>query len=260
MLHPRLPGSRQMALDEALYRCVTPQSRPVLRFYTWQAPTLSLGYFQNYKAIVQEAFCVDNKIDVVRRLTGGRAVLHDEEVTYAVVASLEQGTFKGRTLQETYQLIAEALNLALQGLGLQEASVFSENSPPPAASRSAQCFVSVSRYEISSGHKKMIGSAQKRSRDRFLQHGSILLDFDPILQAGCVQKADPQIDNRIAPLNRVLNRKLSFDELVEHFRTAFEHTLGAKLELSDLSEAELQMAAGLERKYQSKEWTLRGCR
>lgn len=258
LLHPRLPGSRQMAIDEALYRCVTREGSPVLRFYTWQAPTLSLGYFQNYKAIVQEAFCVDNKIDVVRRLTGGRSVLHDEELTYAVVASLEQGTFRGRTLQETYQLIAQALNLALQGLGLQETSVFSENPPP--VSRSAQCFVSVSRYEISSGQKKMIGSAQKRSRDRFLQHGSILLDFNPTLQAGTVQKADPQIETRIAPLNRVLQRKFSFHELVGQFRLAFEKTLGAKLQYSELTEQELHAAAELERKYQSEEWTLRGCR
>ena len=100
-----------MAIDEALYRQANSGTCPVLRLYSWERPTLSLGYFQNYKRVVCEPFCVHNKIDVVRRLTGGRAVLHDEEVTYAVVASLEQGTFKGRTLQETYQLIAEALTV-----------------------------------------------------------------------------------------------------------------------------------------------------
>jgi lipoate-protein ligase A len=260
ILNPQLPGTRQMAIDEALYRCVTPQSRPVLRFYSWRTPTLSLGYFQKYKTIVQEPFCVDNNIDVVRRLTGGRAVLHHEEVTYAVVASLEHGTFQAHSLRETYQLIAQALNLGLQQLGFQGSSVISETSAHSSTSRSAQCFVSASRYEISSGQKKMIGSAQKRSRDRFLQHGSILLDFDSLLQSGCIQKADPQLENRIAPLQRLLNRKISFDDLVQHFKVAFETSFQTHLELSGLSEGELKMADEFEEKYRSMEWTQTGCK
>ena len=192
-----------MAIDEALYRSVTPGSSPILRFYTWQRPTLSLGYFQDYGRVVSEPFVVHNNIDVVRRITGGRTVLHQYEVTYAVVAPLDN-IFENLSLQETYRLIAEALNLALQQLGASESSISLD------ATRREfhlpQCFVAVSKYEIADGRRKVIGSAQKRSRDRFLQHGSILLDFDARLQQGCVQRPDPEIEKKIAPLNPQLGR------------------------------------------------------
>jgi lipoate-protein ligase A len=163
-------------------------------------------------------------------------------------------------LRETYQLIAQALNLGLQNLGVQGSSVISETSAHSSTSRSAQCFVSVSRYEISSGQKKMIGSAQKRSRDRFLQHGSILLDFDRWLQSGCIQKADPQLETRIAPLQQLLNKQISFNDLVENFKSAFEARFETRLELSDLTAEEHELADKLEEKYRSEGWTQSGCK
>jgi lipoate-protein ligase A len=249
-----LPGYRQMAIDEALYISAATANQPVLRLYTWERPTLSLGYFQNYKSVVCEPFCVHNNIHVVRRFTGGRSVLHHLEMTYAIAAPLERGTFKNCSLQETYQLIARALDSALQNLGVTRAAI-SFQSNQQAQIRKAQCFVSVSQFELAENEKKIIGSAQKRSRNAFLQHGSILFDFDFNLQQGCVNNPDPEIEMKIAPLRAILGRIPDFDEARESIIKSFEEVLSVKFEESDLESVELEIAKKLESKYRSSEWT-----
>lgn len=256
-MHPGLPGYRQMAIDEALMLCVRPESAPVLRFYTWQRPTLSLGCFQDYKKVVCDPFLVHNKIDVVRRITGGRSVLHQYEVTYAVVAS-QTGVFEGQTLQQTYQRIAEALNEAIRGFGVSEASLsWDSGESRPAL---PQCFVTVSKYEISRNTRKIVGSAQKRMRDRFLQHGSILLDFDADLQSGCVIQPDPNIEKKIAPLNRVLGRELEFGEVADRFGQAFATSFEVEMVPGGLTPEENEIAERLESTYLSTGWTQNKCR
>jgi len=249
-----------MAIDEALFQLAEPDGRPVLRFYTWQRPTLSLGYFQHYKRVVNECFCVHNNIDVVRRITGGRSVLHQHEVTYAVVAPLNKG-FANQSLQETYQLIAQALNHALEKFGVTEPAIsFGSPSDAIRESRLPQCFVSVSRYEHSSRARKIIGSAQKRTRDRFLQHGSVLLDFDAPLQAGVVRNPDTEIQNKIAPLNVIAKRSLAFEEVAAQIAGSFQEILNIRIENSELNPAEEELAAALEEKYRSCDWTEGTCR
>ena len=249
-----------MATDEALFCLAMPGTAPVLRFYTWERPTLSLGYFQDYKKVVLDTFCVHNNIDVVRRITGGRSVLHQYEVTYAVVAPLEK-LFANQSLQETYQLIAKALNRALEQLGIADPSI-AMNIPADAAreARLPQCFVAVSQYEHSVQYRKIIGSAQKRSREAFLQHGSILLDFDARLQQGCIRRPDPEIEKKIAPLNRMLGRSLPFDEIASHFCKAFEETLHITLRPGRLTSGEEERVSLLEEKYRNREWIEGRCR
>jgi lipoate-protein ligase A len=261
LIHQNLPGCRQMAIDEALYRLARSESTPVLRFYTWQRPTLSLGYFQQYKRVVQESFVVHNNIDVVRRITGGRAVLHQQEVTYALAAPLN-GIFEAHSLQETYRLIADALHLGLAKTGLDDLSISMESRGDAAIqeSRLPQCYVSVSQFEHAAATKKIIGSAQKRSRDRFLQHGSILLDFDLLLQNGCIKKPDPMIEKKVAPLNRILDRKVPISEIVTNFHAAFESYFQVRIQPSEMTEQEMELANSLEPVYRSEDWTQRGCR
>lgn len=259
LVHQNLPGFRQMAIDESLYLSASGAKSPALRLYTWLRPTLSLGYFQNYKSVVCEPFSVHNNIHVVRRFTGGRAVLHHLEMTYAVAAPLDRGIFKNCSLQETYQLIARALDFALQDLGVTRAAV-SLKSNQQSRTGNAQCFVSVSQFELSEKEKKIIGSAQKRSRDCFLQHGSILFDFDPVLQQGCVNNPDPEIEGKIAPLRKILGRTPDFNEGCESVVRAFEQVLGVKMEESNLEPREQELAEELESKYRSSDWTCGACK
>jgi lipoyl(octanoyl) transferase len=202
-----------------------------------------------------------NNIDVVRRITGGRAVLHQFEVTYALAGPLKYH-FANKSLQETYRLIAEALNRGLRSLGVPQ-SFFSEDVSGSEAIRESglsQCFVAVSRYEIAKDARKIIGSAQKRSKDRFVQHGSILLDFDVAFQNGCILNSDSQIEEKVAPLNPMLGRTVRLSELIEHFTKAFEEQFQIKTEPSKLDENELELVRSLEQKYQNPEWTERGCK
>jgi len=259
LIHPNLPGYRQMAIDEVLYETVEAGKAPVLRFYTWQNPTLSLGFFQNYKRVVQESFVVHNKIDVVRRITGGRAVLHQYEVTYSLAGSLEND-FANQSLRETYGLIADALDLGLKNLGVDRSWIQNDSTGNRAEARLPQCFVTVSQFEHSTGMKKVIGSAQKRSRDRFIQHGSILLDFDAQIQNGCIQNPDPEIENKVAPLNKLLEKRLDFQEVVECFSVAFQKIFNVRIQPSDLNNTEAETAAKLEAICRSEDWVQRGCR
>ena len=248
-----------MAIDEALYLLADPARPPVLRFYTWAKPTLSLGYFQQYKRVVSEPFLVHNNIDVVRRITGGRAVLHDKEVTYAVAGALTNH-FANQSLQETYRLIAQTLHGGLESFGIDQASFSKEGMESARESRLPQCFVTVSPYEISRDTRKMIGSAQKRSRDRFIQHGSILLDFDVRLQNGCILHPDPDLDRKVAPLNRLLGRKVEVSDIVTRFTKAFEQKFQVTVQISELTDQERDLVASLEPIYQSVDWNQNGCR
>ena len=248
-----------MAIDEALYLLASPERPPVLRFYTWEKPTLSLGFFQDYKRVVREPFIRHNNIAVVRRITGGRAVLHDSEITYALAGTLTN-EFKDQSLKETYRVIARALNLGLQFIGIEETRSSGDRAVADRDSRLPQCFVTVSQYEIAKGHRKMIGSAQKRGCDRFVQHGSILLNFDKWLQNGCILNPDPAIEEKIAPLNRILGRELKVEELIDHFKKGFEQQFDVELGLSELTAQERELIEKLEPVYQSIEWTQSGCR
>lgn len=254
-----LPGYKQMAIDESIYHYAATAKLPILRLYTWERPTLSLGYFQSHKGVVCEPFCVHNNIHVVRRFTGGRAVLHHLEMTYAIAAPLDRGAFNNCSLQETYQLIARALDSALQNLGVTRAAI-SFQSDQPNQTKKAQCFVSVSQFELAENEKKIIGSAQKRSRNAFLQHGSILFDFDSKLQQGCVNNPDPDIEKKIAPLRTILGYVPDFDEVQQSVIEGFEEVLNVQFEEADLDSKELDFAKELESKYQTSEWTLGECK
>jgi lipoate-protein ligase A len=169
------PGSGpwNLALDDAIFGAVRDgASPPTLRLYRWDAPTLSLGYAQQRRRDVDDDACAALGIAVLRRATGGRAVLHDREVTYSVSAPAGLPLF-GSGLDPAYRAIAAGLAAGLRLLG-----VVAEPAPAPAgrAGRHPGCFAARSRHELGVGGRKLVGSAQRRERGAFLQHGSVLLD------------------------------------------------------------------------------------
>jgi len=167
-------GAENMARDEALLDSAERGSPPTLRLYAWTRPTLSLGAHQPGSDADLDA-CRRLGVDLVRRPTGGGAVLHDAELTYAVAAQVGQGPFPASVIG-VYERIAAALVAGLEGLG-----VSAESARTAGAGRSpADCFARPSSREILVGGRKLIGSAQVRRRGAFLQHGSILIAFDPL--------------------------------------------------------------------------------
>ncbi|MBI3353790.1 MAG: lipoate--protein ligase family protein [Nitrospirae bacterium] len=170
-------GFMNMAIDEAIaISCRKKLSPPALRLYTWNPPCISIGYFQDIKEVnIQE--CKRQKIDIVRRLTGGKAVLHNKEITYSIISPVDNSIFP-RDVKGAYKKVANGLLLGLKNMGIS-AEIAEDRAKEL---HRFSCFLNTSFYEITVKGKKLIGSAQKRWKDIFLQHGSIIIS-SPYLDA-----------------------------------------------------------------------------
>ena len=163
------PGAENMTRDRALLAAQRPGDDPVLRIYRWDPPAVTIGYNQDAADFDATAARAAG-FDVVRRPTGGRAILHADELTYAVVGT-SPGPLFGDSLHAVYMTINRALVAFLAGLGIA-AEISAGESREEA--RGLVCFKSAGRYEIAVAGRKIVGSAQRRTGGCFLQHGSIL--------------------------------------------------------------------------------------
>jgi lipoyl(octanoyl) transferase len=214
-----------MDLDEKI--ALSFKGIPVLRIYGWNPYCISLGYNQNIEDIDEE-YCKDRGIDIARRPTGGRAILHSEELTYSVI--MESG---GKSIMEVYKYLSFALLRGIKELG---ANVdFSKTQPDfqnlYKDKSSIPCFSSSAKYEIEFGGKKLVGSAQRRYDNIVLQHGSILIDeYHTNLPKFLSKKVTPEMKKRIEDdiisktitLNKILNKKLAFEEVGTAIKKGFE--------------------------------------
>ncbi len=240
-----------MALDEALATAVrTGQAPPTLRLYSWITPSVSLGVFQPFGEI-DAAFCTEHAIPVVRRPTGGRAILHGDELTYSFSASADCSLF-GTHLRDAYRALSSAFALAFRHIGLPAVV---QNRPVAGRllTRSALCFQSVSYGELTVSGKKIIGSAQKRWPNGFLQQGSIPFSMDAARSAGVFMKHTT--DEDCAGLKSFLG-DFDKDALQRAVIAAFEETFTIRLVEALPSRQETELAARLtEEKYRSRTWT-----
>jgi lipoate-protein ligase A len=244
-----------MAVDEFLFRSLDDRPRTFLRFYQWERPTASLGYTQNTAKVVDLEFCRRNGIDVVRRITGGKLVLHHREVTYSVVSS-DAAAFTG-TLAGSYKLISRALMRGLERMGLAPTSA--DKAPPFYAKSDLPCFSHPAQDEIELGGRKIIGSAQKRAGNGFLQHGSIPLGHDERLLKSVSLLRDDAAEIRMTSLSEALGRPVEFGWAVERFVAGFREFFRVDPEPLKLTPADEESIAALERtRYGNEEWTLRG--
>jgi len=182
-----LPGEQNMALDAWLLRRSQERQVTHLRFYLWTRPTLSLGRSQVASKVADFDFCAARDIAVVRRPTGGRAVLHHMELTYAVTGVFGRDGFPSG-VQETYRAVCEGLCLGLRALGIPARIAGGASGRPlPTPKCPLPCFATPAPGEITAGGRKLVGSAMRADGAGFLQHGSILLDMDPVLQQGALR-------------------------------------------------------------------------
>ncbi|RPJ82368.1 MAG: lipoate--protein ligase family protein, partial [Acidobacteria bacterium] len=179
-------GSVNMEIDRTLLDQVEQEAEAltVLRFYRWDVPTVSIGHHQEPARAVDLTYCEANNVPVVRRTTGGRAVLHDRELTYAVVSN-DDRFFPLHSLDQTYLTIAGALQKGLARLGVSSdlAAGGREIGSSARIDIKHPCFASASRHELLVRGRKIAGSAQRRLRRSFLQHGSIPLELNIPLMA-----------------------------------------------------------------------------
>jgi lipoate-protein ligase A len=219
-----IDGKSNMAIDSALFEEVTSSStaRTILRFYGWSRPTLSLGRNQKIDKAVDTDYCASNGIDVVHRPTGGRAVLHDDELTYAVISN--DSSYFGDTIYGNYKAVSEALCLGYNSLGVP-AVLAPDTKKVGALANGADlpCFMSPSRYELMAEGRKIVGSAQRRVRNTFLQHGSMPITCDRKALAFATRLQDSSLlDGEMAGLVEFLAERPTIEQLTGTFVRAFQ--------------------------------------
>ncbi len=254
-------GAENMAVDEALLLTMahTQDPQPVLRFYGWSPATLSLGYAQSYHKEIDEDACLAEGIEIIRRPTGGRAVLHQYELTYSVIAPEHDPHVSG-TVIESYLRISQALLKGLKALGIPAEMVACGGLNE--ASSSA-CFDAPSWYELVVEGRKLVGSAQVRREGMLLQHGSILLHFDADLLFHLLKFPNEEIRQRLltgfrskaCALDEVWTQPIEREELEQAICSGFCDIMGIELIRSQLTEQEKALAKDVLLKYRSEEWT-----
>lgn len=227
-IDPPRSGLENMRVDRLLLTWVESSSEPLtlLRFYRWEGPTVSLGANQEIPQALDLEYCRRRNIPLVRRPTGGRAVLHDHELTYAL-ASNDRVLFPATGVLSTYLAVSKSLRAGFEILGGRP-----ELAPPPSnrlnlapRSGAGACFVSSARYELQWKGRKMVGSAQHRLKRSFLQHGSIPLKVDFTLMARVLKTPEALLRRRLTSVSDCCQRSVSFRELALALREGFSATL-----------------------------------
>ncbi|WP_438448666.1 lipoate--protein ligase family protein [Gorillibacterium sp. sgz5001074] len=265
--------AENMAVDEAILTLHSEgRVPPTVRFYGWAPATLSIGYFQKAEEEVDVEEVSRQGIGFVRRPTGGRAVLHDAELTYSIVVS-ESYPGIPRSVTEAYRVLSEGLRLGFVRLGLHAEMTELSGDKKEAlagAPASAACFDSPSWYELVVEGRKVAGSAQVRQKGVVLQHGSILLELDTQALFRLLRFRSEESRNRLAaaferkavainPLLRGAGKQaVSVADAEKAFTAGLEEGLGIRLVEEGLTREERELADRLVReKYGTEEWNLR---
>jgi len=255
-----------MAVDEALLLSVEKgSSPPTLRFFAWDAPSLSIGSFQKAEELDLNALSARG-VPLVRRPTGGRAVLHDAELTYSVACPIPSVFFPS-DLMGSYKKIGACFLAGLKGVGLEAALVPVDREACTRRGRSHNplCFSSPSWYEVLAGGKKLIGSAQRRLRGAFLQQGSLLIGLDveglvSLMRYGSEADREAARAALVSKMTALNEHQSGVD--IERLKGAlvegFEMEMGVSIEPGSLTKEETALAKKLLReKYSREEWILR---
>ena len=257
-------GAWNMAVDEAILESVTTGAAlPTLRLYAWEPACLSLGVAQPFAEVDEDALAAHGW-DVVRRPTGGRAILHTDELTYAVIAPVSEPRLRGKLL-ESYLRLSQAL---LRALEILELSPEANEKPPENDSKSFNpvCFEVPSNYEITVNGKKLIGSAQARRNEGVLQHGTLPLTGDltriitalKFKDAQAQERARQRLLDHATTVERSLGRAPTWQQAAEAYKAAFSEVLNLTLVPGSLSPQEEARAAELmAEKYAHPSWTER---
>ena len=247
-----------MAIDEAIFlHTIKNNTPPTLRFYSTKPAAVSLGYFQDAGREIDLEKCRQDGIDIVRRITGGKAVFHFQEITYCVAAVSGEQIFP-KNIAGTYNVISACLACGLSYLGI-EAHLADGKRKATDIDFESFCFASPSQNELLVEGKKICGSAQVRSGGAFLQHGSLLIDIDHARAAAVMLVPEAGIAGSTTTLREQLGRAIGADELARVLGGAFEDTLGIKLVDEGLTEAEEELKQQLmAKKYSTYRWNREG--
>ena len=228
-------GPWNMALDEVLMNCINYHSMPILRIYGWRPPTVSIGYFQSMDEEVDIKRCRQMGFDVVRRITGGGAVLHESELTFSFITNVYP-----KNIMEYYNMICDTVVICINKLG------FNSKFAP--------------LNDIIVDGKKVSGNAQTRKKGILLQHGTILLNVNlekmfSVLKVPSEKVKDKMIDDA---KERVMGLNKPFDAVAYNLKESFSDKFGAEIVVDNLTTKEEECTKKLtEEKYTSDKWNLK---
>jgi lipoate-protein ligase A len=250
-------GATNMARDEAISRAVSEGKQPpTLRLYGWVPPAVSLGQSQRISS-VNEAACKSAGVGIVRRATGGLAILHTDELTYSIALPIAHPLAEGDVMT-SYRRIAGAIVEALKRLGVHDANA--DRVAKEDKATGPVCFEAPSDYEVVGGGKKLVGSAQWRRVDGVLQHGSLPLigDIARVCALLIDAPAAEKVREHAATLKDVLGHEVSWDAVAAVWQEAFADVLGIRFTEGRLSDDELRCTDDLLHvKYANDVWTRR---
>ncbi len=252
-------GFLNMAIDEVLATKTVPKDNwSIFRVYQWQPYAISLGYNQDPNDLDLEK-CQQDHIDVVRRPTGGRAVLHAEEITYSIIVP-KNSDFYSREILTTYNRINKGILEGLLLLGVKaelvEHVVAEKKSR---AKESIPCFSRSAKFEIAYEGKKLVGSAQRRYEQSILQHGSILVgtfhlrlaDYIKALKGVRAERFRQALAEKTISISQILSTPVNYDRLVWALKTGFQRCFGIHFFEGQLTPQEYAEAQRLAKKYQN---------
>ena len=255
---PAGDGSWNMAMDDAIARAVgAGYAPPTLRFFTWRRPTLSLGCLQRARDAADVDACTRLRVAVVRRPTGGRAVLHHHELTYSLCLPL-RGIWRRVSVADSFRLVGEGLVAGLRCLGV-EARLGEGPGGSPGPDRAGACFQVRRMPAILVDDRKLIGSAQRRWDTVMLQHGSLLLDLDLDLHRAVFPAwpGHPR-ESGVTWLAALLGEAPTRSAVEAAMQAGLEKALAARLVADEVTPEERQEADRLVREqYGLPTWTWR---
>ncbi|EJE16718.1 lipoyl(octanoyl) transferase [Staphylococcus epidermidis] len=257
-----------MAMDEALLNFVSRgEIDPVIRFYTWNPSTLSIGYFQRLQKEIDIDKVKEKGYGLVRRQTGGRGVLHDKELTYSVIVP-ESHPNMPSTVTEAYKIISQGLLEGFKNLGFETYFAIprsKEERDKLKQPRSSVCFDAPSWYELVVEGRKIAGSAQTRQKGVILQHGSILqdIDIDDLFDMFIFKnerlkaKMKENFVQKAVAINDISNQHITLNEMENAFKSGFKKGLNIDFKPLELTEKQKEEVQELEEKYRSEAWMYR---
>ena len=263
---PLADGATNMATDEAILRAVADGAAPpTLRFFGWTPPCLSLGYAQPAGEVDRERLAQFG-YGLVRRPTGGRAILHTDELTYSVIAPMDEPRVRGGVV-ESYQQLSAGLLAGLSHLGLSVRADKEYSAAETGPAKGPVCFEVPSNYEITVGTggqpRKLLGSAQVRKQGVVLQHGTLPLsgDIGRICDALVFDseaerlRVRARVHARATTVAEVIGRDVPWDEAANALAQGFAEALNLTLQAESLTPAETALAEQMRvDKYATEAW------
>ena len=239
-------GAVNMAIDKAVI--VSNSNKkvpPTVRFFTWKPPTISIGYFQSLEEEIDLNSCKEFGVDYVRRITGGGAVFHEEELTYSIIIP-ESHPQIPKNIMESYGRICGAVIKGLKNLGIE-----SEYKPI---------------NDIITSGKKISGNAQTRKMKTVLQHGTVLTDVDvdkmfsllKVPNEKIKDKLIADVKERVTSIKHVLGREIPFDDVAKAMKKGFEEEFNVELVEGTLTDEEIDLAKKFEKEcFSARDWNHR---